>query len=160
MNFPTISPTFFCTKAAGRISICLCIDGCHFLATMQESNQRKWHRGGADREACQSCNNNLPFYPGFEPPSPMYPFRHWSEEWLQSNLSRSDICFIIIDTAVYRKQKRIKPVHRRGPGRGLGEGGSKAGYQCWLILVATKDFAVSASPRRLLWFVSCADYKK
>ena len=67
---------------------------CHFLAAMQESNQRKWHRGGADREACLSCVFIPSFFPGFEPPSPMYPFRRWSEEWLWSNLSKSDSCCI------------------------------------------------------------------
>jgi len=47
----------------------------YFLVAEQESNQRSQHRGGADHEAYQSIFCGLPFHPGFEPPSPMYPFR-------------------------------------------------------------------------------------
>jgi len=35
---------------------------------MQESNQRRWHRGGADREAYRGCFYQLAYFPGFEPP--------------------------------------------------------------------------------------------
>ena len=42
------------------------------------------------------------FFPGFEPPSPMYPFRRWSEEWQlsdspETNSSRITIMQLGID---------------------------------------------------------------
>ena len=43
---------------------------CYFLAAMQESNQRRWHRGGADREAYRGCIRWLAYSPGFEPKCP------------------------------------------------------------------------------------------
>ena len=89
----------------------------------------------------------------------MYPFRRWSEEWLWSNLSKSDSC-CITNAQLGIKDKTKKPVYRRGPGGGLGEGGSKVGCKCRFALAVTKGVAVSASPRRLLLFVSCADNKK
>ena len=49
------------------------IDGCYFLAAMQESNQRKWHRGGADREACRSCFCNLSVSPRLRAALPYVP---------------------------------------------------------------------------------------
>ena len=71
-------PLFF--DKINSININLSNRQSHFLAAMQESNQRRWHRGGADREAYRSCIPWLAYFPGFEPPSPMYPFRRWTED--------------------------------------------------------------------------------
>ena len=87
---------------------------CHFLAPMQESNQRKWHRGGADREAYRDFDFSLSFYPGFEPPSPMYPFRRWSAEWLWSELSIINIRRINIQLVIVH---RIDPIQASDGGR-------------------------------------------
>lgn len=115
-------------------------------------------RGGADREAFRNCQHRSSCFPGFEPPSPENPFRRWSEDWLLSKNLKSTSAAYIIE---WRPSiVRLAPVHRRGPGGGLGEGGSKAGYKCWFCGAVTKAFAVSTSPSRFLWFVSCADHKK
>ena len=59
----------------------------YFSCSGKKSTKRIWHRGGADREAYRICGLYLPFFPGFEPPSPMYPFRRWSKDWHQSDFS-------------------------------------------------------------------------
>ena len=51
---------------------------------------------------------------------------------------------------------RPQQVFRWGPGGGLGGGRLKVGVVVLETEAVTKDFAVSASPSRFLWFVSCA----
>ena len=46
---------------------------CYFLVAIQESNQRKWHRGGADREAYRSCVYNLSKFPRLRAALPYVP---------------------------------------------------------------------------------------
>ena len=46
---------------------------CHFLAAMQESNQRRWHRGGADREAYRDCVYSLLVFPRLRAALPYVP---------------------------------------------------------------------------------------
>lgn len=111
-------------------------------------------RGGADREAYRNCQHRPSCFPGFEPPSPENPFRRWSKDWLLSKSLKPTSAANIIE---WRSSiVRPAPVRRRGPGGGLGEGGSKAGYKCWFCGAVTKAFAGSTSPSRFLWFVSCA----
>ena len=60
----------------------------------------------------------------------------------------------------YRLKNRSQSHPRRGPSGGLGEGGSKSGRKCRFTFAITKDFAVSTSPSRFLWLLSCAVTRK
>jgi hypothetical protein len=61
-----------------------------FSCPGKKRTKRIRHRGGADREAYRNSLSNPPFFPGFEPPSPVYPFRRLSELFLWSEQSKSN----------------------------------------------------------------------
>ena len=117
---------------------------------MQESNQRRWHRGGADREAYRDCVYQPPCFPGFEPPSPVHPFRHLSGHLLWLEQSKSNRRSLILTHLRIDKKSNPHQSIDRGRVGGLGEGGSKSGCGCRFMSAVKKDFAVSASPSRIL----------
>ena len=131
-----------------------------FSCSGKKRTKRIRHRGGADREAYRSCFSSLLFLLGFEPPSPVYPFRRLSALLMQSEQSKSN-SHSLIYTQLCIDQK-IDPHKSIDGGRVgvLGEGGSKSGYGCQFLSAEKKDFAASASPSRFLWFLSCAVTRK
>ena len=92
---------------------------------MQESNQRRWHRGGADREAYRGCFCMLPLFPRLRAALPYVP--------LPARVGSWSIVELIQDRQQQKptqpgiEENRLTQIHRRRPGRGLGGGRLKVG---------------------------------
>jgi len=62
----------------------------------------------------------------------------------------------IRQTQAVPDKNRLQPSHRLTAGWGAGGGRLKGGLPTLDLPMVPKGFAVSASPSRFLWFVSCA----
>ena len=121
--------------------------------------KRSRHRGGADREAYRSFLCGPSFFPRLRAALPYVPLPALVERMVVNEFS--EIRKLYQQYAlICRPKNRSQPHPRRGPGRGLGEGGSKSGRKCRFTCTVTKDFAVSTSPSRFLWLLSCAETRK